>query len=401
MAKRFGDIILGVLIGSLSFLLISLFTEIQLPNLIKSSRKSIRSESPSRSFYFLPTGAISDEISNSRKNAIVLAAQKVSPAVVSITVTQIKIVSSPFYSPFSDPFWSDFFRDFFPQRRFREEVRGLGSGVIISPDGYIVTNSHVVEMATEIKVTLPDRREFIGKIIDLDQERDLALLKIDGKDLPYAPLGNSDGLMIGEWAIALGNPFGTLIQDAKPTVTVGVISALNRTISPERLGRTYENMIQTDAAINPGNSGGPLINANGEVIGINTFIFTHAGGSEGIGFAIPINVVKRFVEEAKKLKPEEPTERFETKLGITVSDINRTLKKRYRLTLEKGVVVVGVKSNTIGEAIGLEEGDVIISFNNQKVFDAQRFKELADGVKNRIDMIINRQGEEIRIFYRY
>ncbi|MEO0125800.1 MAG: trypsin-like peptidase domain-containing protein [candidate division WOR-3 bacterium] len=393
MAKRFRDIVLGIIIGFSLFLLVFSRPRFRLPSFSTSPPSPLPS--------LVQVSESQKEIANSRRNAIVIAAQKVSPAVVSITVTQIKIVSSPFYSPFSDPFWSDFFRDFFPQRRFKEEIQGLGSGVIISPDGYIVTNAHVVEMATEIKVTLPDKREFSGRIIDLDQEKDLALLKIEGKNLPYAELGNSDDLMIGEWAIALGNPFGMLIQDAKPTVTVGVISALNRTISSERFGRTYENMIQTDAAINPGNSGGPLINANGEVIGINTFIFTHAGGSEGIGFAIPINTVKKFVLEAKEQKPEETPEEIETKLGITVSNINRALKKKYRLTTDQGVVIVRVKPNTIGEAIGLEEGDVIILVNNQKPNNARNFKEIADKLKNRIDMIINRQGEEIRIFYRY
>jgi serine protease Do len=396
--KRIRDIFFGFVLGFLIFVLAS-FWGLKLPSIPKR-----RETSPlSSPFYFQQVleNPSQDEISNSRRNAIVLAAQKVSPAVVSITVTQIKIVSSPFYSPFSDPFWSDFFRDFFPQRKFREEIRGLGSGVIISPDGYIVTNSHVVEMATEIKVTLPDKREFIGKIIDLDPNRDLALLKIDGNNLPYAHLGNSDDLMIGEWAIALGNPFGTLIQDARPSVTVGVISALNRTISSERLGRTYENMIQTDAAINPGNSGGPLINAQGEVIGINTFIFTHAGGSEGIGFAIPINTVKKFVAEAKEQRPEGVPPEIETKLGITVSDINRTLRKKYRLTVDKGVVVVRVKPNTIGEAVGLEEGDVIVMINGKRPNSASDFKVIADQIKNRIDMTINREGEEIRIFYRY
>ncbi len=397
MPKRIGKIILGFFAGFLiSFLLFSL-TVIKLPAFLKSEKTS----PPSSSFYILPTSATQDEIANSRRNAIVLASQKVSPAVVSITVTQIRIVSSPFYSPFSDPFWSDFFRDFFPQRRFKEEIKGLGSGVIISPDGYIVTNSHVVEMATEIKVTLPDGREFPGRIIDMDQDRDLALLKIEGRSLPYATLGNSDDLLIGEWAIALGNPFGTLIQDARPSVTVGVISAIRRTISSERMGRTYEDMIQTDAAINPGNSGGPLVNALGEVIGINTFIFTHAGGSEGIGFAIPINFVKKFVEEAKRERPEEVSERVEVNFGLTVSNINRTLRKKYRLTLEKGVVVVGVKPNTIGEAIGLEEGDVIISINGKRPTDAWDLKKSFAAVKNRIDLIINRRGEEIRIFYRY
>ncbi|MEO0226346.1 MAG: trypsin-like peptidase domain-containing protein, partial [candidate division WOR-3 bacterium] len=183
---------------------------------------------------------LQEEVSNQRKNAIVIAANKVGPAVVSITVIQTRIVTTePFYSPFADDFFDQFFRDFFPPRRYKEKIQSLGSGVIISPDGYILTNEHVITNATEIKITLPDGRQFNGRVIGTDAVNDVALLKIDGKDLPYAPLGDSDELIIGEWVIALGNPFGFLLEDTHPTVTVGVVSALHRSIKSRGL-RTRE-----------------------------------------------------------------------------------------------------------------------------------------------------------------
>jgi serine protease Do len=348
---------------------------------------------------------LEEKLSNQRVNAIVLAAKKVSPAVVSIAVTQTRIVTySPFSSPFFDDFWRDFFKDFFPQRRYKEEIKGLGSGVIIDPTGYIVTNSHVVENATEIKVSLPDGRSFDGEIIALDPEEDLALLKINGKDLPYAQLGNSDDLLIGEWVIALGNPFGFLIEDTKPTVTVGVISAVNREVRGRTEGRVYKNMIQTDAAINPGNSGGPLVNILGEVIGINTFILSHAGGSEGVGFAIPINRVKEFIEEAKKeIKAKKEVEKIKIeKWGIEVSDIDNYLKKRYSLQTNYGAVILKIEENSLGEALGLDVGDAILSFQDEKVVGALDLKKKIENFKgNTFKLIIERKGERIRILYRF
>lgn len=351
--------------------------------------------------------SLETNISNSRTTAIVLASQKVSPAVVSITVIQERVVTtSPFFSPFQDPYWDNFFRDFFPQRQYKQQIQGLGSGVIINEHGDIITNAHVVEGATKIKVTLPDNRQFDGELVDINRTSDMALVKIRGKDLPYVKLGNSDDLMIGEWCIALGNPFGFLLEDARPSVTVGVISALNRTIKSNQLGgRELKNMIQTDAAINPGNSGGPLVNALGEVIGINTFIFTQSGGSEGVGFAIPINEVKKFIaqtkENAQKIISEEKIEKIKTKLGITVSDNNYTLMRKYNLTSENGVVVVGVEGNSVGSMLGIATGDIIVSLNNQKPKNASDFQKLAASAGKQIDMVIDRQGEQIRIFYRH
>ncbi len=351
--------------------------------------------------------SLQSEVSSSRTTVIVLAARKVSPAVVSITVIQERVVTtSPFMSPFADRFWDDFFRDFFPPRQYKEQIQSLGSGVIINEQGEIITNAHVVEGATKIKVTLPDGRQFDGELVDINRTNDLALLRIKGKNLPYATLGNSDDLMIGEWCIAFGNPFGFLLEDAQPSITVGVISALNRNLkSGQSDGREFKNMIQTDAAINPGNSGGPLTNALGEVIGINTFIFSRSGGSEGIGFAIPINNVKKFIaqskENAKKIVSEEKIEKIKTKIGLIVSDNNFTLMKKYNLTTEEGVVVVEVERNSIGSMLGINAGDIIISINNQRPKNAKDFARLAELVTNQLDMSINRQGEQIRIFYRF
>lgn len=365
--------------------------------------KSNSQISPEEKLVFV--AQLEEKISNQRANAIVLSANKVSPAVVSIAVTQTRIVTySPFSSPFFDDFWRDFFRDFLPQRRYKQEIKGLGSGVIIDPNGYIVTNAHVVEMATEIKVSLPDGRSFDADIIDIDSEEDLALLKIDGKNLPYAKLGNSDDLLIGEWVIALGNPFGFLIEDTKPTVTVGVISAVNREVRASQTGREYKNMIQTDAAINPGNSGGPLVNVLGEVIGINTFILSHAGGSEGVGFAIPINRVKEFIERAKK-GAKEKKEVIKVKIerwGIEVSDIDSYLKKKYSLQTNYGAVILKIEENSFAEAIGLDIGDAILSFQDEKVVGAQDLKNKIDNFRgNSIKLIIERSGEKIRIYYRF
>jgi serine protease Do len=392
--KRFALLVLGVSLG------LSIYAFIQ--SLPRKPRPAVPETGRVRT-----VASLSDEMTSSRTNAIVVAAREVSPAVVSITVTQTRVVSSPFWSPFGgdDPFnW--FFRDFAPPREYRQQVKAMGSGLILSSDGYVVTNAHVAEDATQITVTLPDGKQHDGELVGVSNVHDLALVKINGRDLPYARLGNSDDAIIGEWAIALGNPFGYLLEDTKPTVTVGVISATKRSIRAGRTeGREYKNMIQTDAAINPGNSGGPLVNANGEVIGINTFIFTSSGGSEGVGFALPINEVKRFVAEARKTEREagnEPgPERISTGIGATVSDINRTLKRKYKLSVDSGAVVVEVGSGSIAEAANLEEGDVILAVAGRKVKGAEDFRAKAAAVGRSLDMLILRQGSQIRMIYRY
>lgn len=232
-----------------------------------------------------------DSTGVSRQNAITHAVSEIAPAVVSVNVIKTQIVRGRIPSNFG---FFGFFDFFGPIQR---QVQSIGSGVIYDPQGYIITNAHVVNGATEIKVVLPDQREFAAELIGIDAVHDIAKLRIKSNQLPFARLGDSNNLMVGEWSIALGNPYGYLMNDAKPSVTVGVISALGRNISQDQGGSEYLNMIQTDTAINQGNSGGPLVNIHGEVIGINTFIFSETGGSIGLGFAIPINTVKDLMDK--------------------------------------------------------------------------------------------------------
>jgi serine protease Do len=342
--------------------------------------------------------SLTEAVTAGRTNAIVLAARTVSPAVVSVVVTQTRVVSFDPFGGFRG--FDDFFRDFFPRRAYRQEIKSMGSGVIVSADGDIITNAHVVMNATRIKVTLPDNRELDADLEGIDETRDLALLKVKGGNLPCAALGNSDDLMIGEWSIAIGNPFGFLLEDAQPTVTVGVISALHRDIKSGSGGRVYADMIQTDAAINPGNSGGALVNAAGEVVGVNTFIFSHSGGSEGIGFARPINDVRQFIKEARGTAAATGYERVETALGATVADINPVLRSTFGLAYRRGVVVVEVKGGTVGETIGMAPGDVVVMAQGKSVSSSAALARQYSRLAGTIDIVIDRQGEQVRLLYR-
>ena len=251
----------------------------------------IRSDTPPESVSHAVANGASPEqaqdLDASRATAIVRAASRTAPAVVNVSVIREQQVQPR-------TMWESFFIG--PQQRRR--TAGWGSGVIVRSDGIILTNDHVVREAQQIKVTLPDGRDFDAELLGTDQVVDVAVLRIEGDDLPVAPVGSSTGLLIGEWAVAIGNPFANYFSDAEPTVTAGVISAINRNImsSSEENG-FYLGMIQTDASINPGNSGGPLVNSLGEVIGINASIFSRSGGSEGLGFAIPIDRALRIADE--------------------------------------------------------------------------------------------------------
>lgn len=311
--------------------------------------------------------AANAEASVSRQNAITRAVAQVSPGVVGINVTQIKEYIAQ--SPFSD---DPFFRQFFPERRFRERIKSLGSGAIISNDGYIITNEHVVANAVEIVVTTPGGEEHEATVVGSDYITDIALLKIKGKDYHAIPVGNSDEVIIGEWVIALGNPFGLFDINSEPIVTVGVVSALGQDFGRQADRRVYLDMIQTDAAINSGNSGGPLVNANGEIIGINTWIIS---GSEsmsaniGLGFAIPINRVMRLVQDIKVFGKVD--RRFWT--GLEVEELSPLIAKYFGLPNWHGVVVSSVARNSPAEAAGLRENDVIVEVN-------------AGAVRNRYDI---------------
>ena len=302
-----------------------------------------------------------DEITNSRSNIITETVKNVSPAIVGINVIEIREYKDPFFSFFDDPFFQRFFGN---RGTYNQEVKGLGSGYIISSDGYIVTNDHVAGNATKITVTLTDGRSFDAKIIGTDNASDICLLKIDGDDLPFVTLGNSDDIIIGEWVIALGNPFGLFELNDKPTVTVGVISATGMNLDAIN-DRYYLNMIQTDASINGGNSGGPLVNSLGEVIGMNTLIFTSGNnsGSIGLGFAIPVNKIKRIIEE---LKDNGSIDRnFE--IGMRIQTIDEGIAKYYHLKSTKGVIVTKIYPNTPAERGGIEVGDIIVEVESFKI----------------------------------
>jgi serine protease Do len=307
-------------------------------------------------------------ISSSRRTAIVSAAQRVSPAVVSVSVVSTRIVrSDPFGGLPRDEFWDRFY----PPTEYRERIPGLGSGVIVSASGLVLTNEHVIRNAEQITVTLTDGRQLTAEVLGGSPTYDLAVLKIEGQKLPVAPLGDSEDLVVGEWAIAIGSPFGYLLNDTQPTVTAGVISATRRDIKNDATeSGVYKNMIQTDAAINPGNSGGPLINGDGEVIGINTFIFTSGGGSLGIGFAIPINLARQVLEEIRQFG------RVRTAwVGMQVQPVTPFIARRLGYRDLGGLVVSRVDRGGPAEKAGIKVTDRIRSVNGteiRNVDDAQR-----------------------------
>ena len=360
----FGSILCGIIVGAGIVILLSALGFLQSPfstGSVGSDEKHILPLAPK----MVQTAAsFQDEITSSRQNAIVWAAQRVGPAVVSISVVQVRVVREhPFSSPFGDKYFDEFWGRFFRPREYKEKVYSIGSGFIINHDGYILTNAHVVRGADQLKVSLTTGEEYEGKVVGLDEVSDLAVVKIDTENLPSVVLGNSDDLIIGEWAIAIGNPFGYLLDDPNPTVTVGVISAVNRDIKRERgQVQIYRKMIQTDAAINLGNSGGPLVNASGEVIGINTFIFTTSRGSEGIGFAIPINRAKAILSDLIQHGSVIPAW-----IGLRVQEVNPILAQSLDLKKVEGVIVSDVEEESPAQKAGLKRKDVIIEVDDQKI----------------------------------
>ena len=282
---------------------------------------------------------IQNDITASRDNAITRAVKETSAAVVGINVTQVQRYRT--YSPFEDdPFWGWYFQP----REYEQRVKGLGSGFLISPEGYILTNEHVVHNATEIIITTTDGRQYEAKEVGTDFTYDVALLKINGGPFEFIPLGDSENLIIGEWVIALGNPFGLFDINSNPTVTVGVISAVGMNFMGKYQieDRIYTDMIQTDAAINGGNSGGPLVNSMGQCIGINTFIFSGSSQktSIGIGFAIPINRVKRILPDLKTIGQVDRS--FKT--GLEVENISYIAARMLGINTNDGVLVTKVNS---------------------------------------------------------
>ena len=309
--------------------------------------------------------------------------KKASPSVVYISTK--KIIKRRYHSPFgqNDPL-GDLFERFYGDRMPRNIPQtGLGTGFIIDKDGYILTNNHVVDSVDEIKVTLEDNSVFEAKIIGRDPETDIALIKIDGaKNLKPLELGDSDKLEVGDWVIAIGNPYGL-----GHTVTAGIVSAKYRN---NVMGGSFDNFIQTDASINPGNSGGPLMNIEGQVIGINSAIYSQTGGSVGIGFAIPINMAKDILPMLKTGKIERGY------LGVNVQNIDPDLKDKFGLKDENGALISAVTPDGPSAKAGLKEGDVIISFQGKKIKNMNNLIRLVSStpVGTDAEVVVIRRGEE-------
>jgi len=317
----------------------------------------------------------------------------VSPSVVNISAEKKISRSMPgFEWRFEGPF-DDFFRDFFRNfPKFEGKTQTLGSGFTISEDGYIVTNYHVIKGASEsdIQIKLTSKKEFKGdnvKIVGTDERTDIALLKIESSDkLPYLKFGDSEKVKVGDWAIAVGNPF-----HLEGTVTVGVISAKGRTNIPLPEGPDFQSFLQTDAAINPGNSGGPLVNIHGEVIGINTAITSPIGGNVGIGFAIPINLAKNVLNELKS--KGKVTRGY---LGVYLQEITEELKEALDLPSFNGVLISEVIENQPAAKAGIKSGDVVLTFDGKDVIDLQSFRiqVASTEVGKQVRMKILRDGKE-------
>jgi serine protease Do len=319
-----------------------------------------------------------------------LAAKQAHVAVNISTTKTVKSIQrfSPFQSrQFKDFFGDDFFRHFFGQIPEQEmKQRSLGSGVVVSGDGFILTNNHVVADAEEILVTLSDKKKYEAQIIGRDPKTDLALIKIDTeRTIPAAKLGDSDKLMVGDWVVAIGNPFGL-----GSTVTAGIVSAKGRVIG----AGPYDNFIQTDASINPGNSGGPLFNLDGEVIGVNTAIVSQSGGNVGIGFAIPINMAKTVMPQLK-----ERGKVVRGWLGVTIQVVTQEIKEKFGLKTQEGALIGEVTKGSPADKGGLKRGDVIINFDGRRVKTMNVLPTMVaeTPVGKKVEVAIIRDGKEQRI----
>lgn len=311
-------------------------------------------------------------------------AGSISPSVVNISTT--KVMKREAGPSLEDPFFDllNPFRNFKMPKKWKEQ--SLGSGVIVSTDGYIITNNHVVEQADEIRVTLFDKRSFKAKIIGADTKTDIAIVKIEADNLRAAQWGDSDKLQVGEFVLAIGNPYGL-----SHTVTMGIISAVGRA----NVGiADYEDFIQTDAAINPGNSGGPLVNIKGELIGVNTAIFSRSGGYQGIGFAVPSNmtrlVMNQLVDKGKVTRGW---------LGVTIQELTPELSQKFGLKSEKGALVGDVAKGSPAEKSGIKRGDIILEYDGKKISDVGNLRNMVakSKVGSEIPITIMRAGKEYAV----
>jgi serine protease Do len=337
------------------------------------------------------------EVLSDLQEAFVRVADIIEPVVVNIASTRIEKTqsySSQFGSPFGDedPF-NDFFKHFFPSEPGTRKIQSLGSGIIIDKRGYVLTNYHVVEKATDIQVTLGDgnsKKTYSAKIMGSDSRTDLAIIRVEnkkGEEFPVAPLGDSDKIRIGEWAIAIGSPFGL-----EHTLTVGVISAKRQNVSIQN--NNYEDFIQTDASINPGNSGGPLVNIRGEVVGVNTAIYSPSGGFVGVGFAIPINKAKEIltslIENGKVVRGW---------LGVRIQDITDELAKSFNLTGKDGALVNEVVAAGPAEKAGIKRGDVIVEIDGKPVKTTSELRSIVGRISpdKKTKVKVMRGGKEVML----
>lgn len=315
-----------------------------------------------------------NEIINKSRNTIITNTVKnVSPAVVGISVKEVR--QYQYNSPLNNhPFWGRFFGN----QVFNKEISGLGSGAIISSDGYILTNDHVAGTADEITVTMSNGKHYKAVKVGTDLTSDICLLKINATNLPFIPFGNSDDILIGEWVIAIGNPFGLFDISDHPTVTVGVISASNMNLSPVD-NRYYTDMIQTDASINQGNSGGPLVNSMGELIGMNTLIVTAQGssGNVGVSFAIPSNKLNKVINELKEYGIFER----DYWTGLSIHSIDEGIAKYYKLPNTRGVIITEVIDNSPAKSANLEPGDIIKKINDIRIDNYETLKGVLQNYK--------------------
>lgn len=339
------------------------------------------------------------------QKATINVASRVGASVVSISATVEQKIQTRFHyrgpqgriPGFDDDVFNRFFEDFFGNlpETLGERV-SLGSGVIIDEHGYILTNSHVVKDADEITVTLADGRQLEAELKGVDPRSDLAVIKVESKKLPVTPLGDSDSLEIGQFVLALGNPFGISTEfnaiNKEPTVTMGVVSALNRFLPSPTGGIGHDGLIQTDAAINPGNSGGPLVDLNGNIVGINVAIMTRSGGYQGVGFAIPVNKAKRILD--KLIKGEKVLYGW---LGVGIQDLNDDLREYFKI--EEGVIVEQVFDDSPAKKAGFKEGDVILEFDGKKISNTRNLVNLVSSTKvgKKAAVVILREGKKEKL----
>ncbi|MBI2432773.1 MAG: trypsin-like peptidase domain-containing protein [Candidatus Hydrogenedentes bacterium] len=342
---------------------------------------------------------VQESITTSRRNAIVTAIESVSPAVVTINVVELHVERS--MDPFFEEFWGMFGERFERPYARQHAVESIGSGFIFTPEGHILTNYHVVQNASAISsVSLPDGRTLDVAVAGVDERTDIAVLKAkDAKDLPHIPLGNSEDLMVGEWVIAIGNPFGNLMTDPQPSVSVGVVSANHRRVARDVGGddRSYQDLIQTDAAINPGNSGGPLVNAQGQVVGMNTMIFSNSGGNQGLGFAIPASRIQRVVDDVLRFgRRRNPWMGFR---GEAVQELTDYSLQQLDVRAGEGVLVTEILKTSPAFEAGLRLGDVITQVNREPVTHPVEVDYINWGlfVGDPVTLTINRAGKSAKV----